>query len=40
MFAYFRDTLEKYQRNFVILKGTAEERKDRAIELIDNLLKR
>jgi NadR type nicotinamide-nucleotide adenylyltransferase len=40
MFAYFRDTLEKYQRNFVILKGTAEERKHRAIELIDNLLKR
>jgi len=39
MFAYFREALEKYQRKFVILKGTKEERFARAIELIDNLLK-
>lgn len=39
MFAYFRDTLEKYNRNFVILKGTKKERMEKAIELIDNLLK-
>lgn len=39
MFAYFRNTLEKYNRNFVILKGTKKERLEKAIELIDNLLK-
>ncbi len=39
MFAYFRETLEKYNRNFVILKGTKKERMDKAVALIDNLLK-
>lgn len=39
MFSYFRQALEKYQRNFVILKGTGKERMARAVALIDNLLK-
>lgn len=38
MFAYFKNTLEKYQRNFVILKGTHEERLATAIKHIDKLL--
>ncbi len=40
MYAYFRDTLEKYQRNFVILKGNQQERMAAAIEHIDNLLEK
>lgn len=38
MFAYFKDTLEQYHRNFVILKGTREQRLASAINHIDNLL--
>jgi NadR type nicotinamide-nucleotide adenylyltransferase len=38
MFAYFKDTLEKYNRNFVILKGDRKTRLLTAIEHIDNLL--
>lgn len=39
MFLYFRDTLEKYNRNFVILKGGKSTRLNKAVEHIDNLLK-
>lgn len=39
MFGHFRNALEKYQRNFVILKGNGKERMTRAVALIDNLLK-
>lgn len=39
MFLYFRDTLEKYNRNFVILKGDKRTRLNKAVEHIDNLLK-
>lgn len=39
MFDYFRATLEKYQRNFVILKGDKETRFTAAIKHIDQLLK-
>lgn len=38
MFAYFKDTLEKYNRNFVILKGNKETRLSTAIEHINNLI--
>lgn len=38
MFYYFRDTLEKYNRNFVILKGDKNTRLQAAISHIDNLL--
>lgn len=38
MFAYFRETLEQYHRNFVILKGSKEQRLAAAINHIDNLL--
>jgi nicotinamide riboside kinase len=38
MFSYFKETLEKYHRNFVILKGTKEQRLATAINCIDNLL--
>lgn len=38
MFAYFKDTLEKYNRNFVILKGNEETRLSTAIEHINNLI--
>ncbi len=38
MFTYFKDTLEKYQRNFVTLKGDKKERLATAIAHIDNLL--
>ena len=37
MFEYFKATLEKYHRNFSILKGNKKERLKRAVELIDNL---
>ena len=40
MFYYFRDTLEKYNRNFVILKGDKKTRLKKAVEHIDNLLKK
>ncbi len=38
MFRYFRETLEKYHRNFVILKGDPRTRLKTAIEEIDKLL--
>ena len=37
MFEYFKATLEKYHRNFIILKGNKKERLKRAVEHIDNL---
>lgn len=37
MFEYFKATLEKYNRNFIILKGNKKERLKRAVEQIDNL---
>lgn len=39
MFAYFRNTLIKYDRNFVTLKGTRENRLKSAINAIENLKK-
>lgn len=39
MFLYFKDTLEKYNRNFVILKGDKKTRLKKAVQHIDNLLK-
>jgi NadR type nicotinamide-nucleotide adenylyltransferase len=38
MFTYFMDTLERYQRNFVILKGTISQRLAMAINHIDTIL--
>ncbi len=38
MFEYFRATLEKFERNFIILKGNKKERLNLAVEHIDNLL--
>ncbi len=38
MFEYFRLTLEKYERNFVILKGDKKERMAKAVKHIDKLL--
>ncbi|MBS9462438.1 ATP-binding protein [Flagellimonas sp. 389] len=38
MFAYFHDTLKKYDRNFVILKGDKKTRLKTAVEHINNLL--
>lgn len=38
MFQYFKDTLEKYQKNFIILKGDKAMRLKLAIEHIDKLL--
>ncbi len=40
MFLYFKETLEKYDRNFVILKGNKENRLTLAIKFIDKLLER
>ncbi|MGB5500472.1 MAG: ATP-binding protein [Maribacter sp.] len=40
MFLYFKDTLEKYNRNFIILKGDKNTRLKTAVEHIDNLLKK
>jgi nicotinamide riboside kinase len=39
MFDYFKQTLLKYDRNFIILKGNKKERLNKAISHIDNLLK-
>ncbi|MGB5821763.1 MAG: ATP-binding protein [Saonia sp.] len=39
MFAYFKETLEKYNKNFVILKGKKSTRLRTAITHIDKLLK-
>ncbi|MFC4220930.1 DUF4301 family protein [Flagellimonas marina] len=38
MFAYFKETLEKYHRNFIILKGDKASRLSTAIKHIDKLL--
>lgn len=38
MFMYFKDTLEKYGKNFIILKGNKKERLEKAINHIDTLL--
>jgi nicotinamide riboside kinase len=40
MFLYFKDTLEKYNRKFVTLKGDKKTRLKTAIEHIDKLLKK
>lgn len=40
MFLYFKDTLEKYNRKFIILKGDKKTRLKTAVEHIDNLLKK
>ncbi|MBQ4913081.1 ATP-binding protein [Maribacter sp. MMG018] len=40
MFRYFKETLEKYGRNFITLKGNKKERLNCAIEHIDKLLKK
>ncbi len=39
MFQYFKDTLKKYNRNFVILKGDKPSRFSTAVKHIDKLLK-
>lgn len=39
MFDYFKETLEKYGKNFIILKGSKKERLAKAINKIDILLK-
>ncbi|WP_394748428.1 AAA family ATPase [Spongiimicrobium salis] len=39
MFNYFKETLEKYERNFVILKGDKNTRLTTAIHHIDKLIK-
>ena len=38
MFQYFRDTLDRYNRNFVTLKGSKKERLEKAIAHIDQYL--
>jgi len=38
MFAYFKETLEKYDRNFVILRGDKKTRLRKAVFEIDKLL--
>ena len=40
MFLYFQKTLEKYERKFIILKGSKTERLKTAVEHIDNLLEK
>ncbi|WP_273568310.1 ATP-binding protein [Maribacter halichondriae] len=40
MFNYFKDTLEKYDRNYVILKGNKKRRLAMAIAHIDKLLEK
>ncbi|AZQ60095.1 nicotinate-nucleotide adenylyltransferase [Maribacter sp. MJ134] len=40
MFSYFKNTLEKYGRNFIILKGNKKERLKTAIAHIDKLLEK
>ncbi len=39
MFAYFKETLEKHNRNFVILKGDKKTRLEKAVSEIDKLVK-
>lgn len=38
MFSYFKGTLEKYGKNFIILKGNKKERLEKAVNHIDQLL--
>ncbi|APQ17048.1 AAA family ATPase [Maribacter hydrothermalis] len=38
MFNYFKDTLEKYGKNFIILKGNKKQRLEKAINHIDQIL--
>ncbi|WP_405400601.1 AAA family ATPase [Maribacter sp. Asnod2-G09] len=38
MFNYFKDTLEKYGKNFITLKGNKKQRLEKAINHIDTLL--
>ena len=38
MFNYFKDTLEKYGKNFITLKGDKKQRLNKAINHIDTLL--
>ncbi|MFS4468752.1 AAA family ATPase [Maribacter sp. 2210JD10-5] len=38
MFSYFKNTLEKYNRNFIILTGDKKKRLQDAVEQIDKLL--
>lgn len=38
MFAYFKGTLEKYHRNFIILKGNSKKRLANAVAAIDELI--
>ncbi|MGJ8715008.1 MAG: AAA family ATPase [Maribacter stanieri] len=38
MFNYFKDTLEKYDKNFITLKGSKKQRLAKAINHIDTLL--
>lgn len=40
MFLYFKETLEKYNKNFITLKGDKKERLTIAINYIDKLLKK
>ncbi|WP_291864894.1 ATP-binding protein [Maribacter sp.] len=40
MFLYFKETLEKYNRKFITLKGDKKERLSTAIQHIDKLLKK
>ncbi len=40
MFQYFKTTLEKYNRNFIILKGDKKTRLATAIDAINNLMSR
>ena len=40
MFSYFQKTLEKYNRNFITLRGSKKERLETAIEHIEKLLKK
>ncbi|WP_299434088.1 ATP-binding protein [uncultured Maribacter sp.] len=40
MFLYFKETLEKYNKNFITLKGNKKERLTTAINHIDKLLKK
>ena len=40
MFSYFEETLKKYNKNFITLKGSKKERLNKAINHIDKLLKK
>ncbi|MBC9795404.1 AAA family ATPase [Sinomicrobium weinanense] len=40
MFGYFKNTLEKYRRPYVVLKGNEEERLQQAIKYIEHLIQK